>query len=76
MNLDAKHRRLTGQCDQAIVALLRDLKQRGMPDRTLVIWASEFGGRGRWSCQRRATPRRPPAGSGARAALAAPGGTC
>jgi hypothetical protein len=29
--------------DQAIAALLGDLKQRGLLDTTLVIWASEFG---------------------------------
>ena len=29
--------------DQPIAALLKDLKQRGLLDTTLVIWASEFG---------------------------------
>jgi uncharacterized protein (DUF1501 family) len=29
--------------DQPIAALLTDLKQRGLLDETLVIWASEFG---------------------------------
>lgn len=29
--------------DQPITALLRDLKQRGMLDSTLVVWAGEFG---------------------------------
>ncbi len=29
--------------DQPIAALLKDLKQRGMLDETLVIWAGEFG---------------------------------
>jgi hypothetical protein len=29
--------------DQPIAALLKDLKQRGLLDETLVIWASEFG---------------------------------
>ena len=32
-----------GQCDQAIAALLTDLKQRGLLDDTLVIWGGEFG---------------------------------
>ena len=36
-------RRLAGQCDQPIAALLTDLKQRGMLDDTLVIWGGEFG---------------------------------
>ena len=30
-------------CDQPIAALLKDLKQRGLLDSTLVVWASEFG---------------------------------
>jgi hypothetical protein len=37
------HRRLAQECDQAIAALLRDLKQRGMLEDTLVIWGGEFG---------------------------------
>ena len=31
------------ECDQAIGALLADLKQRGLLDDTLVIWGGEFG---------------------------------
>jgi uncharacterized protein (DUF1501 family) len=42
-DLEVNHRRLAGQCDQAIGALLRDLKQRGMLQDTLVIWGGEFG---------------------------------
>jgi hypothetical protein len=42
-DLEAAHRRLAGQCDQAIAALLKDLKQRGMLEDTLVIWGGEFG---------------------------------
>ncbi|WP_164101955.1 DUF1549 domain-containing protein [Candidatus Laterigemmans baculatus] len=37
---------LTSKCrdvDQGMAALVRDLKQRGMLDDTLVIWGSEFG---------------------------------
>src|SRR5262245_21974110 len=30
-------------CDQAIAALIKDLKQRGMLDETLVLWGGEFG---------------------------------
>ena len=37
------HRELGRQCDQAIAAFLKDLKQRGMLDDTLVIWGGEFG---------------------------------
>jgi hypothetical protein len=32
-----------GLCDQPSAALLRDLKQRGMLEDTLVIWGGEFG---------------------------------
>ena len=42
-DLEKEHRRLAGQCDRAIGALLRDLKQRGLLDETLVIWGGEFG---------------------------------
>lgn len=42
-DLEVNHRRLAGQCDQAIGALLKDLKQRGMLEDTLVIWGGEFG---------------------------------
>jgi hypothetical protein len=42
-DLEVNHRRLAGQCDQAIGALLADLKQRGMLEDTLVIWGGEFG---------------------------------
>ncbi|MBX6311381.1 MAG: DUF1501 domain-containing protein [Isosphaeraceae bacterium] len=38
-----KHRRWAGQCDRAIAALLKDLKQRGLLEDTLVIWGGEFG---------------------------------
>jgi hypothetical protein len=36
-------RKLAGECDQAIGALLKDLKQRGLLEETLVIWGGEFG---------------------------------
>ncbi|MEZ6062763.1 MAG: DUF1501 domain-containing protein [Planctomycetaceae bacterium] len=42
-DIEINHRRLAGQCDQAIGALLTDLKQRGLLDETLVIWGGEFG---------------------------------
>lgn len=42
-DLEVNHRRLAGECDQAIGALLKDLKQRGMLEETLVIWGGEFG---------------------------------
>jgi hypothetical protein len=37
------HRKLAGQCDRAIGALLKDLKRRGLLDETLVLWGGEFG---------------------------------
>ena len=42
-DLEARHRQLAGECDQAIGALLKDLKQRGLLEDTLVIWGGEFG---------------------------------
>jgi len=33
----------TGQTDRASAALVKDLKQRGLLDETLVIWGGEFG---------------------------------
>ncbi len=42
-DLEVNHRRLATECDQPIGALLKDLKQRGMLDDTLVIWGGEFG---------------------------------
>jgi uncharacterized protein (DUF1501 family) len=42
-DLEEGHRRLATECDQAIGALLKDLKQRGMLEDTLVIWGGEFG---------------------------------
>jgi len=40
------NKNLTSKCkqvDQPAAALIRDLKQRGLLDETLVVWASEFG---------------------------------
>ncbi|KAA5547352.1 DUF1501 domain-containing protein [Roseiconus nitratireducens] len=41
--LDRNHRRLAGECDQPIAALLADLEQQGLLDETLVIWGGEMG---------------------------------
>lgn len=38
-----EHGRLAKECDQAIGALLSDLKERGLLEETLVIWGGEFG---------------------------------
>ncbi len=37
------HQRNAAQTDQPIAALLADLKQRGLLETTLVVWAGEFG---------------------------------
>ncbi|MDB4632197.1 DUF1501 domain-containing protein [bacterium] len=42
-DIEDGHRRLAGQVDKAIAALLTDLKQSGLLDETLVIWGGEFG---------------------------------
>ena len=39
----ADHARLARAIDRPIAGLLTDLKQRGMLDRTLVVWTTEFG---------------------------------
>jgi hypothetical protein len=39
----ADHAKLARKIDQPIAGLLRDLKQRGMLDDTLVVWTTEFG---------------------------------
>jgi hypothetical protein len=41
--IEDAHRRLAGECDQPIAALLQDLKSRGMLQDTLVLWGGEFG---------------------------------
>ena len=41
--LTNNHTRNCRQVDRPIGALLKDLKQRGLLDETLVVWASEFG---------------------------------
>jgi hypothetical protein len=42
-DIEVNHRKLAKECDQAIGALLKDLKQRGLLESTLVIWGGEFG---------------------------------
>ena len=42
-DLEKGHAAMAHQVDQPIAALLVDLKQRGLLDQTLVIWAGEFG---------------------------------
>ncbi|HYG76461.1 MAG TPA: DUF1501 domain-containing protein [Planctomycetota bacterium] len=40
---DEGHRKLCQAADQPLAALLQDLKQRGLLEDTLVLWAGEFG---------------------------------
>ena len=41
--IDKNHRENCSMVDQPAAALIKDLKQRGLLDSTLVIWSSEFG---------------------------------
>ncbi len=41
--LKAGHEKNAKQTDRAVAALIRDLKQRGLLDSTLILWAGEFG---------------------------------
>ena len=41
--IEENHTRLCRSTDRPIAGLLRDLKQRGLLDQTLVIWGGEFG---------------------------------
>jgi len=41
--LKAGHTALCGAVDKPIAGLLKDLKQRGLLDETLVVWGTEFG---------------------------------
>jgi hypothetical protein len=42
-NLKAGHEKNALDTDQAIAGLIKDLKQRGLLDETLILWAGEFG---------------------------------
>ena len=42
-DLEVNHRRLAGQVDRAIAALISDLKRLGLFESTLIIWGGEFG---------------------------------
>ncbi|MDH3584435.1 MAG: DUF1501 domain-containing protein, partial [Phycisphaerae bacterium] len=42
-HIEKNHRKLARECSQAIAALLKDLRQRGLLDETLVLWGGEFG---------------------------------
>ena len=42
-NLKDNHSKLSAQVDKPIAGLLKDLKQRGMLEKTIVVFATEFG---------------------------------
>lgn len=42
-NIESNHTQLCAAQDQPVAALLKDLKQRGLLDQTLVVWGGEFG---------------------------------
>jgi len=42
-NVEGGLRSMCAQTDKACAALIRDLKQRGLLDETLVVWGGEFG---------------------------------
>jgi hypothetical protein len=41
--IEANHSRLCKSMDRPVAGLLKDLKQRGLLDETLVVWGGEFG---------------------------------
>lgn len=43
VDLADNHRAACGRTDKPVAGLLRDLKQRGLLDDTLVVWGGEFG---------------------------------
>ncbi|HXJ42109.1 MAG TPA: DUF1501 domain-containing protein, partial [Bryobacteraceae bacterium] len=42
-DIEENHIRMAAQTDKPIAAFLKDLKQRGLLDSTLVVWGGEFG---------------------------------
>jgi hypothetical protein len=42
-DIEENHLRMAAQTDKPVAALLKDLKQRGLLDSTLVLWGGEFG---------------------------------
>ena len=42
-DIEENHLRMAARVDKPIAGLLRDLKQRGLLDSTLVVWGGEFG---------------------------------
>ena len=42
-NIKVSHRKVASECDQGLAALIKDLKQRGLLDETLILCTGEFG---------------------------------
>lgn len=42
-DLERGHRAMAFQVDQPIAALIKDLRQRGLLEETLIVWSGEFG---------------------------------
>jgi hypothetical protein len=42
-NIKDEHRKVANECDQGLGALITDLKQRGLLDKTLILCTGEFG---------------------------------
>ena len=42
-DIEGGHAKLAKACDQGIAALIKDLRNRGLLDETLVVWGGEFG---------------------------------
>jgi hypothetical protein len=42
-DIEENHLRMAAQTDKPVAGLIKDLKQRGLLDQTLVLWGGEFG---------------------------------
>jgi len=42
-DIEENHLRMSAQTDRPVAGLIKDLKQRGLLDQTLVLWGGEFG---------------------------------
>ncbi len=42
-DIEGNHTKMCGQSDKPVAGLIKDLKQRGLLDETLVVWGGEFG---------------------------------
>ena len=48
--IEAAHSKRMESVDRPIAALIKDLKDRGMLDETLIVWTGEFGRSPRQRC--------------------------